>query len=340
MPVPLASCLAALATEDDTTGMPELPEVETVRRTLTPLVVGRLVMSVTGADFPEVMGPGGLDRADSVVGRTVVGISRRGKYLSVDLDDDTALLVHLRMTGQLVAVPPQTPPLRFQHLAVGLVSSPTRGGSAPAAATDAPGDRPDPGAIELRFADQRRFGRVLHLPAAERDRQFDRLGPEPLGAGFTVEALAATLSGRRAPVKNILLDQRRVAGLGNIYVDEALFRAGVHPLRSGLSLTGAEVVALRAAVVDVLEESLHRRGTTFSHFVDGYGDPGENGANLRVYGRGRTGEPCVACGGPLALFRLGGRSTSYCPHCQPATTPDTLARQDWMSPESAHGRPG
>ncbi|HEV2527943.1 MAG TPA: bifunctional DNA-formamidopyrimidine glycosylase/DNA-(apurinic or apyrimidinic site) lyase [Thermomicrobiales bacterium] len=285
--------------------MPELPEVETVRRTLVPLISGRVIVSVAGADFPDVMGAGGLDRAGSLLGRAIDGISRRGKYLAIDLDDDTALLVHLRMTGQLVAARPDTPSLRFQHLTIGLAS--------PGAGDD---DSPAGESLQLRFADQRRFGRVLHVPRTERDEQFLRLGPEPLGPDFTPSALAGMTSGRKAPIKNILLDQRRVAGLGNIYVDEALFRAGVHPLRAGDSLTEPELVELHAAIVTVLEESLARRGTTFSSFLDGYGDPGENGMNLRVYGRARTGEHCVVCGTTLNLIRLGGRSTSFCPRCQ------------------------
>ena len=284
--------------------MPELPEVETVRRTLVPLVVGRIVTSVLGADFPDVMGPGGLERSGSVLGREIIAIDRRGKYLAIDLDDATSLLVHLRMTGQLVAVRPDTPTLRFQHLIIGLASPVNDHG-------------PNAAPVELRFADQRRFGRVLHIPRQDRDRQFSLLGPEPLGPDFSPVVLRQATTDRRSPIKNILLDQRRLAGLGNIYVDEALFRAGIHPLRTGGSLRDPELIELHAAIVTVLEESLARRGTTFSSFLDGYGDPGENGANLRVYGRARSAEPCVVCGTPLRLIRLAGRSTSYCPICQP-----------------------
>ncbi len=285
--------------------MPELPEVETVRRSLLPIITGRVITSITGGSFPDVMGSGGLDRAEVLLGRAIDGISRRGKYLSIDLDDGTALVVHLRMTGQLVAVDPDTPPLRFQHLTIGLATP-----------METDGSTRNRHPVELRFADQRRFGRVLHVSAQERDDGFARLGPEPLDAGFTPDSLSQATRGRRAPIKNILLDQRRVAGLGNIYVDEALFRAGIHPLRAGASLSDAETEILRRAIVAVLDESLDRRGTTFSSFLDGYGEPGENGANLRVYGRGRSGEPCVTCGTPLALIRLAGRSTSFCPSCQ------------------------
>ncbi len=290
--------------------MPELPEVETVRRSLAPILTGRLISSVHGETFPDVMGPDGLDRADLLLGREIVGLDRRGKYLIVELEDGSALVVHLRMTGQLVVAQLDDPPLRFQHLAIGLVRNRPADDSS---SEDA--DRPD--VVELRFADQRKFGRVLHVPAQDRSSLFAGMGPEPLARAFTPEALAAGLAGRRAPLKNVLLDQRRVAGLGNIYVDEALFRAGINPLQPAGSLDAPAISALRGAIVAVLTESLERRGTTFSSFLDGYGRQGDNGDNLRVYGRGRMGLPCVTCGAPLQLIRLGGRSSSFCPMCQP-----------------------
>ena len=307
------STVVQVETLDDTIRMPELPEVETVRRSLQSVITGRLITRVRGDSFPEVMGPGGLDRSEILLGRRITGIDRRGKYLVIDLDDGSALIVHLRMTGQLVAANQHEPPLRFQHLAIGLVR-PTVPGD-----TD-DGEKPEPdGPIELRFADQRKFGRVLHVAASERPHLFRTMGPEPLLAGFTPETLGAALAGRRAPVKNVLLDQRRVAGLGNIYVDEALFRAGVNPVQPAGSLDAAGITALHAAIVAVLNESLDRRGTTFSSFLDGYGRQGENGTNLRVYGRGRSGQPCVVCGTPLQQVRLAGRSSTFCPVCQPLT---------------------
>ena len=234
--------------------MPELPEVETVRRSLEPVVVGRLITSIRGDSFPNVMGPGGLDRADRLLGRRIVALDRRGKYLIARLDDGSALLIHLRMTGQLVVASPRDPPLRFEHLAIGL-----------AGPRDVPGSDDAP-PVELRFADQRRFGRVLLIEPDAVPGLFGQLGPEPLAPAFTVPALADALRGRRAPVKNVLLDQRRVAGLGNIYVDEALFRARIHPLQPAGSLADAEVARLHDAIVVVLREALDRRGTTFSSF--------------------------------------------------------------------------
>ena len=286
--------------------MPELPEVETVRRSLEPVIVDRLITSVRGDSFPDVMGPGGLDRADGLLGRRIVALDRRGKYLIGRLDDGSALLIHLRITGQLVLASRNDPPLRFEHLVIGLAGPQDRTGS----------DEELP--VELRFADQRRFGRVLHIEPDAVPRLFGQLGPEPLAPGFTVASLADALRGRRAPVKNVLLDQRRVAGLGNIYVDEALFRAGINPLHPAGLLDDEAVARLHNAIVVVLSEALDRRGTTFSSFRDGYGREGENVGNLRVYGRGRHGLPCPVCGTPLDLIRLAGRSSSYCPSCQPS----------------------
>lgn len=285
--------------------MPELPEVETVRRSLEPLIVGRRIAGVRGDTFPDVMGPGGLHRSDQLIGRQIVSLERRGKFLIANLDDGGALLIHLRMTGQLVVTAPAEPPLRFQHLALALAWP---------GEESLNGQRPT---IELRFADQRKFGRVLHIDAPSVPTLFRHLGPEPLAPDFTVDTLSDAVHGRRAPIKNVLLDQRRIAGLGNIYVDEALFRAGIHPLQPAGSLDGERIAGLRVAIAAVLTESLDRRGTTFSSFLDGYGREGENAGNLRVYGRGRKGLPCPTCGTPLEMLRLGGRSSSFCPVCQP-----------------------
>lgn len=272
--------------------MPELPEVETVRRSLVDLVVGRRVAAVRGDTFGGVMGDAGIEAtAARVVGRAVVGVRRRAKYLLIDLDDGTSLLVHLRMTGRLVVTSREEPPLRFEHLRIEL----------------------DDG-FDVRFADQRKFGRVLHLLPADVGRLEGRLGPEPLGRRFTTEALSLALARRTGKLKSVLLDQRLLAGLGNIYVDEALFRARLHPERRANTLSANELRRLHRAIRTVLREGLVHRGTTFSSFQDATGAEGGNSRNLRVYGRG--GEPCLRCGRPLVRTAVGGRGTSYCAHCQ------------------------
>ncbi|MBA3529428.1 MAG: bifunctional DNA-formamidopyrimidine glycosylase/DNA-(apurinic or apyrimidinic site) lyase [Propionibacteriaceae bacterium] len=279
--------------------MPELPEVETVRRGLLDQVTGRTIADIRVGLFAGVVGPLGVESTRArLLGRRITGILRRGKYLFFTLDDETYLMVHLRMTGVLQVLTASDPPLRFEHLALKL----------------------DDGAT-LRFADQRKFGRVLHLMPDEFDMVERAIGPEPLEPGFTPGLLAQRLSGRTAKLKSTLLDQRRLAGLGNIYVDEALFRAGLHPERPAGSLQPADVERLHAAIQAVLNEALARRGTTFSTFADSYGDAGNNQENLRVYGRGRRGVSCVHCGNPLELLIIGGRSTHFCPVCQPRWSP-------------------
>lgn len=285
--------------------MPELPEVETVRRNLATVLPGRRVEAV------EVRSPHCLAEPDpelfrrSLTGRTIRGVGRRGKYLLLDLDGGFVLAVHLRMTGRLVYEVP---------------------GTGPAAAGET---APDPhthavlrlsGGGRLSFRDVRKFGRLYLTPSLSSLLPAGKLGPEPLEEGFTPEALASRLKGRQARVKAMLLDQRVVAGVGNIYADEALFLAGIHPERRAGSLRKAEVERLHAAVRQVLEEGIRHRGTTFSDYRDGFGEPGGYGERLAVYGR--EGAPCRRCGGPVSRIRSGGRSSYFCPACQrPPRTP-------------------
>ncbi len=273
--------------------MPELPEVETVVRGLARTLPGRTIIgvavfwakTVTGA--PQEYGP-------ALVGRSFTAAARRGKWIVLGLDSGDSLIIHLRMTGNLVAVGAGTPPLRFEHLAIELDNG-----------------------LELRFADQRKFGRVLFLPGGDRAYLEQRLGPEPLGSAFTATRLAEILARRSAPVKNVLLDQSAIAGIGNIYADESLFVARIHPLRPANSLDPDEIRRLHRAIRRVLTLGIARRGTSFSHFIDGQGNSGENQSFLHVYGRGRKADACPRCGRPLSLLVIGGRSSHFCPHCQP-----------------------
>jgi len=274
--------------------MPELPEVETVRRSLLAPVVGRMIVGLTGETFPGVMGTEGIEAIrPRLVGATVVGVRRRAKYLILDLDDGTALLVHLRMTGGLQVAPRSTAPLRFQHLAVELDNG-----------------------IDLRFTDQRKFGRVLHIQLSDLRHLHRRLGPEPLTTTFTARRFGQALTTRPGKLKSVLLDQGLIAGLGNIYVDEALFRARIHPERAANSLSSHEVRRLHRAIRAVLREGILNRGTTFSSYRDGNGAAGGNQGNLHVYGRGGTGT-CPRCSRPLRRIVVGGRGTSFCLKCQP-----------------------
>jgi formamidopyrimidine-DNA glycosylase len=274
--------------------MPELPEVETVKRSLTDRVVGRHIHALTVGDFPGVLGGDRqIEVAARITGRTIEGIRRRAKYLILDLDDGTAIVVHLRMTGRLNAVPHEEPPLRFQRLSIQL----------------------DDG-VDLRFSDQRKFGRVVHMHGADLHRLEARLGMEPLTRDFSAAWLADRLRRRQGKIKSVLLDQDFIGGLGNIYADESLFRAGVHPERRANSLSSDEVRRLHRAIRAVLRSAIDGRGTTFSSFADADGNRGGYGGRLLVYGRGGKAL-CPRCGAPLERTTVGGRGTSFCPRCQP-----------------------
>jgi formamidopyrimidine-DNA glycosylase len=280
--------------------MPELPEVETIRRGLEPAVRGRRVCDVrltAKADrLVQRLTPAEFRRRLS--GRRLEDVRRRGKYLIFSLDDGSFFVAHLRMTGRIEIEPRQAPDGEFFRAAIVL----------------------DDGR-ELRWRDVRRFGTweiVDDLAALE-----DKLGPEPLEDGFDVAALAAAVHGRTAPIKAVLLDQRRVAGLGNIYVDEALHRAKIHPGRPAGQLTPDEIALLHVALRSVLRKGLENFGTTFRDFVNAFGQEGRNAEHLDVYQR--VGEPCTTCGAPIRRMLVAGRGTHFCPTCQPAnheaTTP-------------------
>jgi formamidopyrimidine-DNA glycosylase len=202
-------------------------------------------------------------------------------------------MVHLRMTGVLTVLPRSAPSERFQRLSIEL----------------------DNGS-DLRFSDQRKFGRVIIVSPDDISGLMTKLGPEPLEAGFDGPALFELVHHRKAPIKSVLLDQHTIAGLGNIYVDEALFHARIHPLRLGSSITADESVVLAEMIRMVLTVGLEQRGTSFSSFRDVYGQKGSNQEQLVVYGRGAGQLPCVRCGSPLARITIAGRGTSYCPTCQ------------------------
>jgi formamidopyrimidine-DNA glycosylase len=276
--------------------MPELPEVETVRRILDPHITGQTITGVTLRDFTAVLETTlpGVDPAPSIIGRTFTGTSRRGKYLMLHLDDGLYVIVHLRMTGRLLLMPATEPPVRFEHLAIHLANG-----------------------ADIRFGDQRKFGRVVLADQSAVDRLDTRLGPEPFDSRLTATYLHTALARRPGPIKNALLDQHLIAGLGNIYVDEALYRAKVNPLSPGRSLSNDQLKRLLQAVRHVLTTSLANQGTTFSTFENPYGETGTNADFLRAYNRAKSGEACGLCGTPFVHTVVAGRGTTYCPTCQP-----------------------
>jgi len=277
--------------------MPELPEVETVRAGLASEIIGRRITAIVPGDFAGVMGDIGIDQSEArVVDREIVEITRRGKYLILLFPDGDGIVIHLRMTG-VVTLEARTAPLpRFHRLTLNL-----------------------DGPVDVRFADQRKFGRIVAATSDDVAALDSRLGPEPLSSDFTVESLHLSLRNRSAPVKAILLDQTVVAGLGNIYVDEALYRASIHPRMPAGSIGEDGLIALHGAIRAVLEDGVRFRGTSFSSYRNANGSAGENQHHLAVYGRAARSEPCLRCGNPLARIVVGGRGTHYCPHCQRET---------------------
>ncbi len=269
--------------------MPELPEVETIRRELEPLLLDRRVKSVEIRWPPLVDRPALEDFISRIQGRAIVGLRRRGKYLIFDLDSGEHWIVHLRMTGQLYVRDVDSPPDKHTHARLFL----------------------DNGRV-LHYRDQRKFGR-FYLVTSE-DDVVGHLGPEPLSEAWRVEDLAQALTGRRASIKALLLDQRIVAGLGNIYADEALFLAGIHPARAGGDLTQDEVERLHIAIREVLTEALAARGSTLSTYVPPSERQGSYQQRRRVFRR--TGAPCPLCGTPVQRIKIVGRSTHFCPRCQ------------------------
>jgi len=272
--------------------MPELPEVETIRRRLAPLVEGRTLrtLDVLDAKWCRPLHPREL--RDALEGRVVERLSRRGKYLIWEAQDEVYLLMHLRMTGTVLYDPPPTTlytRVRFEL---------------------------DDG-HELTFCDPRRFGTgelALGYPALEEFLD-ERLGVEPLGSDFTTEHLYLQTRKRRTPIKALLLDQRRVAGVGNIYANEALFRARIHPLRSAGVLKRRQVAALRDAIVASLEAGLGAGGASIDDFRHPDGVKGAFQDEFLVHSR--EGEPCTICGTPVRKFVAAGRGTYACEKCQP-----------------------
>jgi formamidopyrimidine-DNA glycosylase len=271
--------------------VPELPEVETIRRHLAPHVEGRTLQRLEVLDERWTRPLPGAEVAAAVKGRRVERLGRRGKYLIWELQDDAYLLQHLRMTGTLLLDPLGAPP----HTRVWL--------------------RLD--GHDLAYIDPRRFGTgELALGREAHDAFFAaRLGLEPFDDEFTTAHLYALARTSRAPVKAFLLDQKRIAGVGNIYADEALFRAKIHPLRPANRLTRAQAETLRDAVNDSLSAGIAAKGATIDDFRDPYGVSGTFQDQFLVHTR--EGEPCPRCGRPIRKLRAAGRGTYVCEGCQP-----------------------
>lgn len=274
--------------------MPELPEVETTRRGLAPHLEGRHVRSVT-LRRPDLRWPIPPEVGAVLPGQRIDAVRRRAKYLLLDTQAGSALL-HLGMSGSLRVLPADTPPRLHDHVDIAL--SPGAG---------------EPDRV-LRFTDPRRFGCLLWQPAGELHPLLRELGPEPLGDAFDGDYLYARSRGRKVPVKAFLMDQKVVVGVGNIYVAEALFAAGVSPLRAAGRVSRERYAAIAAEIRAVLARAIARGGTTLRDFLAPDGAPGYFEQELSAYGRG--GAPCLRCGRALRQASIGQRATVWCGHCQ------------------------
>ena len=276
--------------------MPELPEVETIRRQLTERIPGRRLDRldvadplITAPELPEAL-------AARIMGQVIERVDRRGKYLLLRLDEGDTLALHLRMTGRLHWRPgtPADGEERFLRALFTLDDGST-----------------------LTFGDQRRFGRMWVIPAGTDERAYwrGRVGIEPLAAGFTTDHLARVLTGRRVGIKAALLNQALVAGIGNMYADEALFRAGIHPEESAGEVDRARIKRLHRGIRDTLRTAIREGGASIDTYRDGLGNQGQMQEQLRVH-RHRD-DPCPTCGTTIVKTTVAQRGTYWCPRCQP-----------------------
>ncbi len=269
--------------------MPELPEVESAARMLKPQLVGKRIVGI------KVNWPHHIDRPDTeefrfrISGLRFLDVTRRAKFLVFSLENEETLLIHLRMSGHLSVVPASPPYDKHTHTIFELDSG-----------------------EELRFRDTRKFGRV-YLVNDPQD-VLGKLGPEPLDPSFTVEILKERLENRKRILKPMLLDQGFIAGIGNIYADEALFDARLLPTRRTDTLTDSEIEALHHGIQEVLKLGIEKTGASFTTFFNPDGSQGEMQNSFNVFQR--TGENCYRCGGVIERIKLGGRSTHFCPQCQ------------------------
>lgn len=270
--------------------MPELPEVETVKNEISPHVIGRRITGVTLLWDGMVKEPSPQEFEARVTGQTIRGISRRGKYLSFALSSGETMIVHLKMTGSLIVqdegddLPPYT--RAVIHLE---------------------GDK------KIAFRDLRKFG-VLRV-VDDNQRIIGKLGPEPLDECFTPQLLADILKNRKTPVKALLCDQNRIAGIGNMYADEALFAARIHPMRPAEAVTDDEIGLLQESICDILYRAIENKGASVDTYYRPDGSQGTAHYSFNVAHRYK--EPCRVCGTPIDRIRVRGRGSYYCPHCQP-----------------------
>jgi formamidopyrimidine-DNA glycosylase len=294
--------------------MPELPEVETIVSDLRPHLVGRTIVSCELL-FPTIVRhPEPELFIDSVAGMRIESLGRRGKFIFIGLGDGLLLVVHLGMTGQLRLVDADAPLEKHTHVVFGLDGLASIGPSG--ASRHLPMNGEDKKPQQLRYRDPRRFGRLLLGTEADllSSKKMPRLGPEPIDPEFAPDELYRRLHKRRTAVKAVLLDQAAIAGVGNIYADESLHRAGLRPDRIAGTVSKKSAQRLHESLRESLRTAIENRGSSVDTYRDAWGEIGGQQEKLLVYGR--AGEPCFTCGRPLSLIRIAGRSTVFCRRCQ------------------------
>ncbi len=269
--------------------MPELPEVETIRRGLEGYILGRRILEVEVLWPRTVRGMSPEEFRARLAGQRIEALGRRGKHLVIHLASGEGLIIHLMMSGRLLVEEGSVSPGKYDRVLFHLE-----------------------GDLTLRFRDVRKFGWMTVVEDAE--EFLTHLGPEPLGEDFTAEVLRELLNGRKGQLKPLLLNQHFLAGVGNLYADEALFLAGLHPCRRSDSLNGEEIARLWQGIRSALEAGIEDRGSSFTSYRDARGRRGSHQEHLAVYAR--RGQPCPRCGAPIARMVVGGRGTHFCPCCQ------------------------
>jgi len=270
--------------------MPELPEVETIKNELLPHVVGRCITAVTLFWEGIVRQPSVEEFCSRLIGQRITKVTRRGKYLILSLTSTEVLIIHLKMSGSLLLKPASAEPDKFVRAILYLDEE-----------------------TGVHFRDPRKFGAMWLVK--DTNTVVGKLGPEPLEAGFTPQLLAQRLNNRTAPIKALLCDQTFIAGIGNMYADEALFTAKIHPLRLGGSLSRGEVERLHSAIVEVLRAAIGNKGASIINYYRPGGELGTAHFQFRV--AHRRGENCPVCGTPLKRITVRNRGTYFCPKCQP-----------------------
>ena len=270
--------------------MPELPEVETIKNELAPHILGRRLADVTLLWEGVVKAPSAAEFRSRLTGKTITGLSRHGKYLVLALDNDDSLVIHMKMSGSLLLGHDSKEPPKYTRAFFRLDNG-----------------------TRIFFCDPRKFGRVWLVRDWRMAAQ--KLGPEPLEPEFTPQVLAGRLRNRKAPIKALLCDQSVIAGIGNMYADEALFAAKINPLRSGSSLTAEEVERLYSAIQQTLRAAIKNKGASIVNYYRPGGEAGTAHFEFNVaHGRGRN---CPSCGGPIQRIAVRNRGTYFCPRCQP-----------------------